>query len=86
MKNMIDDFNNLEIANQIYIEIPHPNQNGCQQKTCHQQQQKLGTMTLICNLGPEESETGESLEVTMSLGCRVGSRPVLATESDPLRK
>lgn len=27
MKNMIDDFNNLEIANQIYVEIFHPNQN-----------------------------------------------------------
>lgn len=27
MKNMIDDFNNLEIANQIYVEFPHPNQN-----------------------------------------------------------
>lgn len=35
MNNMIDDFNNLKIANQIYIEIPHPNQNGYEQKTCH---------------------------------------------------
>lgn len=30
MKNMmIDDFNNLEIANQIYVEIFHSNQNDC---------------------------------------------------------
>ena len=37
-------------------------------------------MAHIYNLGPEESETGESLEVTMSLGCSVSSSPVLGTE------